>query len=479
MAQYIRVGTPANESEKLGIRMLRDELPDHHLVIGNFELQLPRRSNTLEYDALVVGEWGVYAVEIKGWGGTINGNMSKWHLDWGRVENPFILIETKAKALRDLLVRNIEDFPDDLYCESVVFLPREDVRTDIDDPRNDRLVHRCEVWDFFVGQYLEDGPGPLRDDSLREAIRSTVVPRAEPGTTAPRVPNYVVDEEIERDEYPYREYIGRHRMLQTRGKVRIKAYAMDPLMPKSERQEQFTQAVRDLEVLSCLDGNPYVARAYDMFRDDDDELIFYLVSEWVGPTTLANYIQQASYGAEASASDRHERLEYAYHLACAVESVHRKGVVHRNINPDVIYVLGSRDRGAEEGVPVRIADFDYARMSRLQSITGGVSAIGTEGYVAPEIWSGEAHDRRVDIFSLGIVLYELFTGEGLFEGISEILEYRKVWERKRPQIANESIRQIVDRMLVGDPDERLADIGEVVDILEGRLGEASPKRKRA
>lgn len=477
MAEYIRVGAPANQSEREGIRQLRDQLPDHFIVIGNFELQLPRRKNTLEYDAVVIGEWGVYAVEIKGWGGLIEGNMSKWHLEWGRVENPFIRTETKAKALRDLLVRNIDEFPDELFCESVVFLPREDVRLDIDDPRNERLVTRGSAWEFFVAQHVENGPGLLRDDQLREAIRETIGPRAEPGSTAPQVPNYVIDEKIDRADHPYREYIGRHEMLKSRGKVRIKAYTMDPLMPKSERQDKFAQALRDLEALSCLDGNPYVARAYDMFRDDDDELIIYLVSEWVGPTTLTDFIRASDYEGEPTPDQRHERLMFAYHLARAVQMVHREGIVHRNINPEVIYI--TRDGDSEVDAPLQLADFDYARMSHLQSITGGLSAIGTEGYVAPEMWNGETHDRRVDIFSLGIVFYELFAGQGLFDGISEILEYRTVWERKRQHIAHEPVRELVDEMLVGDPDERLADVGEVVEVLEEMMGDRSTARKRA
>src|SRR5690554_3765151 len=107
MAKYIPIGDPVNESEREGIRQLRDDLPDHYTVIGNFDLQLPRRTNTLEYDAVVVGEWGVYAVEIRGWDGPIYGDIRRWELDWGRVQNPFIMIEAKAKALRDMLVRAI------------------------------------------------------------------------------------------------------------------------------------------------------------------------------------------------------------------------------------------------------------------------------------------------------------------------------------------------------------------------------------
>ena len=461
MAEYVRVGPPTNESEKAGIRKLRDKLPDHYTVIGNFELQLPRRKNTLEYDALVIGEWSIYAVEIKGWGGTISGDISRWHLEWGRVENPFIRIETKAKALRDLLVQNIEDFPDDLYCESVVYLPREDVRIETDDPRNDRLVLADGVWDFFVGQYVEQGPGTLADEELREAIRDAIIPRAEPGTTAPNVPNYKIEEELDREDEPYREFIGRHAMLKTRGKVRIKAYTMDPLMQRAERREKFAQALRDLEALSGLDENPYIARAYDIFRDDDDELIFYLVSEWVGPKSLADYLVADRSRDEWSDEERIERLDMAIHLAKAVASIHAEGIVHRNINPEVVYLTED-----DADVPLRLADFDYARMTHLQSITGGLSAIGTEGYVAPEMWNGEPHDRRADIYSLGIVFYELFVGEGLFQGISEILEYRRVWNRKKECVDDEEIRQLLDQMLVGNPEDRISDVNTVVDRLE-------------
>ena len=460
MAEYIPVGAPTNESEKLGIRHLRDQLPDHYLVIGNFELQLPRRKNTLEYDAVVIGEWGVYAVEIKGWGGTIRGDMGRWELEWGRVENPFIRTETKAKALRDLLVRSVDQFPDELYCEAVVYLPRDDVRIDIDDPRNDRLVLNGSAWDFFVGQYVEQGPGLLQTEQLRESIRESIIPRATPGSTDPQVPNYVIQEELDREEHPYREYIGRHEMLKSRDKVRIKAYTMDPLMPAEERQEKFAQAVRDLEALSSLGNNRYVARAYDIFRDDEDELIFYLVSEWVGPTTLADWVRASEEGSQTDSRTHERRVALAYHIARAVASVHEAGIVHRNINPEVIYL------SEHEEVPIQIADFDYARMSHLQSITGGLSAIGTEGYVAPEMWNGDSHDRRADIYSLGIVLYELFAGEGLFQGISEILEYRKVWEEKKGGIADPEIRELIDEMLIGDPEERISEADRVVEVLD-------------
>ena len=101
MARYIPVGTPVNRAEVEGLRQLRDRLPENYIVIGNFELDLQQRRNTLEFDVVVIGDWGVYAVEIKGWSGKIRGDTRRWTLQWGKVENPFIRAETKAKALRD------------------------------------------------------------------------------------------------------------------------------------------------------------------------------------------------------------------------------------------------------------------------------------------------------------------------------------------------------------------------------------------
>jgi serine/threonine-protein kinase len=150
--------------------------------------------------------------------------------------------------------------------------------------------------------------------------------------------------------------------------------------------------------------------------------------------------------------------------------MHDEGIVHRNLNPDVIYLAEARGEG-DSDVPLRLADFDYARMTQLRSIAGGLSAIGTEGYAAPEIWNGDEHDYRADVFSLGSVLFELLAGETLFSGISEVLDYRSVWREKRSRVGPARLRSLLDEMLVGDPDERLEDAGRVVDTLNAAAGE--------
>lgn len=459
MAKYIPIGEPINESERDGIRRLRDRLPDHYIVIGNFELQLPRRRNTLEYDAVVVGEWGLYAVEIRGWGGTIHGDIRRWELEWGRVENPFIRIERKAKALRDLLVRSVDGFPQELFCEAVVFLTGDDAEVHVKDERNRRLLLPGQLYDFFVDhkRMIQRGPGPLLDEQMRKHIVDAISPLASPRSPLPVIQNIEVETELLAESAPYREFIGRHKLLQSRGKVRIKAYSIDPLLPKKEREAEYNRAVRDMEALTELEDNAYVARPYEMLQDKEDELTFYLVSEWVGSTTLRKYIEQIDYES-VEAGERDAFGRYAKHLLKAISFMHGRKIIHRNLHPGVIYLTNS-----EQGVPLKIADFDYARVANLKSIGGQISDLGTEGYAAPELWMEDGYDFRVDIFSAGVIIYELFTGEYLYADLPEMLRHDEVWQEKRELVDNLDIRALLDEMVASNPERRTGGFARAIE----------------
>lgn len=478
MARYIPVGTPVNKSEEEGLRQLRDILPEHYIILGNFELQLPRRRNTMEFDAVVLGDEGVYAVEIKGWSGKIKGDVRRWELDWGRVENPFIRTETKAKALRDVLARRVLEWPHELCCEAVVYLTGKRVDVQTQDPRNERLVRTRTLEEFFTNRtqrWVED-ERVMVSAALKNRIVDALVPLARPVTRMAVIPNYEVEGELVRPKTPYREFVGRHLLLRSRKKVRIKAYALDPLLAPTKRHSMIQRVVRDMEVLNTMEHNPYVARAYELIRDLEDELVFYIVGEWVGSMTLEELFAERMRQGEQVWSV-HECWRHAVHLIKAVLSMHEHETIHRNLHPGVIYLVNKKGAKVEGEVPLKIADFDFARVDALDSIAGDLKQIGTEGYVAPELWLNDTYDQRVDVFSMGAILFELISGEPLYDDMTSILKHNEIWARKRKCLPDDACREVFGRLLAYEPSMRVSSCVEVLPFFEERLSLQASEEK--
>ena len=206
-----------------------------------------------------------------------------------------------------------------------------------------------------------------------------------------------------------------------------------------------------MEALESLGDNPYVAHAYEMLFDREDEHIFYLVSEWVGPRSLRDFIDEIDEAPQPGSAVFERGCEFASHLLKALEFIHEREIVHRNLHPELICLT---DDG--QSVPLKITDFDYARVANLQSIAGEIGDIGTSGYTAPEMWTRRHYDQRVDLFSVGIVLFELFTGERLFHSIDEVLAMDAIWDERRGRVAHEGVLKLLDAFLSRDPDDRSA-----------------------
>jgi serine/threonine protein kinase len=106
-----------------------------------------------------------------------------------------------------------------------------------------------------------------------------------------------------------------------------------------------------------------------------------------------------------------QALEIGTQVADGLAAAHEKGIVHRDIKPDNIMI---RKDGR-----VQIMDFGLAKLRGVSRLTKEGTTVGTAGYMSPEQVQGQETDHRTDIFSLGVVLYEMFTGESPFKGIHE------------------------------------------------------------
>lgn len=473
MARYIPIGSPINRAETEGLRLLRDRLPDTYTLIGNFELQLPKRRNTLEFDAVLIGDWGVYAVEIKGWSGQIEGDIRRWQLGWNRVESPFIRTETKAKALRDLLARHLPSWPEHLYCESIVYLPSPNTQVTLRDPRGARLVLRDDERGFFVERAArmahQDTRPHVLDESLRRQIEALLVPISRPTDALPRIPNYVVEESLSRPHLPYAEFVARHQLLRSRGRVRIKSYRLDPLLAPHCRDEVMASTLSDIEALNTLEEIPYVARAYELIRDVEDELVLHVVSEWLGQKTLKDHLSSLQ-GAihTTSHAEQLARWKLAYHLVRAVSMLHAHKVTHRNLHPGLIYLT------AEGTVPFKIADFDFARVGRVDGHDEALRDVIKQGYGAPEMWLGaHPHDHRVDVYSLGAILFELFAGRPLYGDDTDLMRHDEIWMLHRTAIKDTACRTLLDHLLAYRPQDRLEDVRPLLDFFVKRVRHSS------
>jgi serine/threonine protein kinase len=210
-------------------------------------------------------------------------------------------------------------------------------------------------------------------------------------------------------------------------------------------------------------SHPNIVQVYD--RGETEDGISYIAMEYVPGGTLKEQID-----ARAPLGVR-EATGVAARISLALEAAHERGVIHRDIKPQNVLVTPSGD--------LKVTDFGIARAASAVTNSASGTVLGTAGYISPEQAMGEPVGPASDLYSLGVVLYEMLTGELPFDADNSIAVCMKhVTEPLRPPMALNPtvpghVNALVVKLLAKNPSDRYGSAAELLTDLE-RVREGFP-----
>jgi Tol biopolymer transport system component len=245
----------------------------------------------------------------------------------------------------------------------------------------------------------------------------------------------------------------------------------------SRDEERLRRFEREARTTGAL-NHPNIVAVYDVGEHDGSP---YLVTELLEGKTLRTLMH---IGAVA----RRKVLEWALQIAQGLWAAHLRGIVHRDLKPENLFVTTSGQ--------VKILDFGLAKLTQsvgdesatLSMQTEPGTVIGTAGYMSPEQVRGETIDPRSDIFSFGVILYEMLAGSRPFRHDTPVETMNAILNEDPPPLADLALDRVVRHALEKNPGERFQSVRDLAFDLEALSGASSksaaqqpeaPRRRRA
>lgn len=235
--------------------------------------------------------------------------------------------------------------------------------------------------------------------------------------------------------------------------------AVKILRPELVEDDEFVKRFKRESQAAASLSHPNVVNIYDVGQQKD---IHYIVMEYVDGQTLKDYIR------EKGRLDTAEAVRICTHICYALSHAHRNDIVHRDIKPQNILISNDFN--------VKVTDFGIARAVNAATLTmAGSNVIGSVHYFSPEQARGGYVDKQSDIYSLGIVFYEMLTGMVPFEGESAVSVALKHIQDRITPVAElnpdipKSVQYIIEKATQKNTSDRYKDAAEFINDLDKAL----------
>lgn len=452
-----------NAGEKRLIDYLKENLPDDYYIVpnGEYAMKSPQGMvNYWEYDCLVVAPHAIYHIENKDWGGNLIGDDFAWFINGVERKNPYPGATLKSKLIAGKLGSKN---PDWRYARVFTLIT-------LSNPAQSKfgLDPHCDCYDQvfllnailpeFIKDYEKAGKpkdyiAPYQKEIVQyltgESSHRSMAKKTE-------ILNYKILETLQKTE-TFTEYLCQPKFFVDK-RYKVREYPLDfPDKTKSELDTIRNRAANASYAQSKMSHCPYIITSQCQFNDE--QTAFYEISEYLDECTLRARLRQKTF-------TQLEKIGIILNIASALSEAHSKQVFHRDVCPENIYILANGTAA--------LANFGHSWFIEHTDMhfTVGSSLSKEDGspYAPPE-FKDEDVSAASDLYSLGVIIYELMTGKLPFESTLKFrLSGGVLTDDKLPSHIDsdlpEWLDEIVKHTIVADMDSRWNDINKVTAAIQ-------------
>ena len=418
MAKVIPFGQPENESERLAIAYLREHLPDKNYTLYT-NLEIMQGDELYEIDIILLTPHCVYVIDVKGVHGRVSIDQNKWYPARRQYyPSPLKKLRHHSKVLKSAILdinRALRAQLGKVWVGEAVLLTADNVNVIARAGHEQELKKVIYLDNKGLNFFKDHTRIPSRFTSDIRRYISIVDKAIQKGSQANRAPKFYRDWEVEESlgsNHRYAEYRARKTTFGVSGlQSRLRVYKVDLFLEPEERERSFRIISTAFIAVHQIPSHPNILGFQESPFESPDAEGLVIVYEDIPGQVLSQCIKQADLNLT-------EKLNIMRDVLHGLEHAHKHGVIHRNITPDNVFITTEKQG--------KLTSFDYARISNRTSTIASDIAEDLEEYSAYQAL--ECHQDpsqasiQSDLFSAGLVFYELLTGQVAFKDVHDLYE---------------------------------------------------------